>query len=213
MTITKKISAIFASTALVFTGFAPAMAAPISPAISTALPIEASELGWSSEKETVNRHRRYRGYRGYGRNRHRRNRVDGGDIVAGILILGGIAAIASAASKNKRNRRYEDRDYRNERRSDNSRYDNRRSDERSDTRNSRGTGSMDQAINACADAAERKAGKKARVSEIRSVSKDGTGWRVEGDLSDSKERTFLCGSTDGRVDFVQLGTSDLAYNN
>jgi len=210
MTVSKAFSAIIASTALVFTGITPAMAAPVDPAIAPALPIAVGELGWSSEKDVAHRDRRWRGHRGYGRGHHRRHRgrVNGGDVLAGILILGGIAAIASAASKNKRDRRYDDRDYRNERRSD-----NRRSDERSDTRNSRGTGAMDQAINACANAAERKAGSDARVSEIKSVSKDGAGWRVEGDLSNSKERTFLCGSTDGRVDFVQLGSGDLAYNN
>jgi hypothetical protein len=41
--------------------------------------------------------------------RHR-DRVDTGDVLAGILIIGGIAAVASAASKSSRNR--EANDYR-----------------------------------------------------------------------------------------------------
>ena len=41
------------------------------------------------------------------------DRVDAGDVIAGILIIGGIAAIASAASKNKRDRRDNNREYDN----------------------------------------------------------------------------------------------------
>jgi len=187
MTVSKAFSAIAASTALVFTGIAPAMAAPVGPAIAPVLPIEAGELGWSSEKDIAHRDRRWRGNRGYGRgygrghHRRHRGRVNGGDVLAGILILGGIAAIASAASKNKRDRRYRDRDYRNDRR-----YDDRRSDNRYDSRsNRRNMGAMETAINVCANAAEQRAGDKARVSEIRSVARDGAGWRVEGDLTGS----------------------------
>ncbi|QJB69195.1 hypothetical protein [Parasphingorhabdus halotolerans] len=208
-----KIATATASLALVFTGFTPAMAAPMNPNIATATPFEVGALGWSADVEKAEgwrSNRGYRGYRGYGHRRHR-DRIDGGDVLAGILIIGGIAAIASAASKNKTDRRYEDRDTRDrDYRSDNQRYDDRRSDSRSADR---GAGSVDQAINVCSNAAEQRAGSDARVSEIRSVTKDGNGWRVEGDLSNSEERTFLCGSTEGRVDFVQLGSGDLAFAN
>lgn len=215
----KKFSAIVASTALVFSGFTPAMAAPIQSAPATPATIDIDSLGWTSESDKAEGWRSYRGYRGYrgygygrGYRRHR-NRVDAGDVLAGVLIIGGIAAIASAASKNNRNRRADDRDYRNDRRYDNrqnnSRYDDRRSDSRSD----RGTGAMDVAINACSNAAERQAGNDARVSEIQSVARDGNGWRVEGGLTGSKQSNFLCGATDGRVDFVQLGTGNLALAN
>tara|TARA_R110000772_G_scaffold57351_5_gene129934 strand:+ start:298 stop:933 length:636 start_codon:yes stop_codon:yes gene_type:complete len=207
----KKLSAIAASTALVFTGFAPAMAAPVNPAAAPADVIDIASLGWnanSDKAEGWRSSRGYRGYRGYGYGRgyrRHRNRVDAGDVLAGILIIGGIAAIASAASKDQRSN---DRDYRSDRRN-NDRYDDRRSDNRGD----RGTGSMDTAINICSNAAERQAGNNARVSEIESVARDGAGWRVEGGLSGSEQRTFLCGTTDGRVDFVQLGSSDLAFAN
>ena len=119
------------------------------------------------------------------------------------------AAIASAASKNSRDRRYEDRDYRSE----NPRYDDRRADTRDDSRYDRGSGDMEAAINACSDAAERQAGRDARVSAIESVVRDGDGWRVEGILSNSEQGSFLCGASEGRVDFVQLGDGDLAFAN
>jgi hypothetical protein len=125
------------------------------------------------------------------------------------LVIGGIAAIASAASKNNRDRRYEERDYR----SQNQRYDDRRADSRYDNRNDRGIGDMEAAINACSDAAERQAGRDARVSAVQSVVRDGEGWRVEGELSNSDQRTFLCGASEGQVDFVQLGNDDFAFAN
>ena len=207
MTMGKKISAVAASAALVFTGFTPAIAAPIAVGVSPATPIETSVLGWSADSEKVNQWRGNRGYRGY---RHHRDRIDGGDVLAGILIIGGIAAIAGAASKNKRDQRYEDRDTRNQDyRTDNRRYDDRRD---TDGRSQIGTTSMDRAVSACSDAVERKAGRDARISEITSVNKDGNGWRVEGELTGASESNFLCGATDDRVDFVQLGTGDVAFN-
>lgn len=215
MTMLTRFSALAASSALIFTGFSPAMAAPIHLGMASATPIDASLLGWNAESDKAEGRRGYRGHRGYGGHRgyrgygRHRNRIDGGDILAGVLIIGGIAAIAGAASKNNRDRRYEDRDYRSE----NRRYDDRRADTRDDRRNDRGTGAMESAISACSNAAERQAGRDALVSAIQSVTRDGAGWRVEGELSNSDQQTFMCGATDGRVDFVQLGNGDLAFAN
>tara|TARA_R110000824_G_scaffold127250_1_gene287266 strand:+ start:4190 stop:4819 length:630 start_codon:yes stop_codon:yes gene_type:complete len=207
MTKMTRFSALAASTALIFTGFSPAMAAPMHSSVAVATPIDAGALGWSADSDTAQGWHDYRGYRGYRGQRRHRDRIDGGDILAGILVIGGIAAIASAASKNSRDRRYEDRDYRSE----NQRYDDRRSDSRDDSRYDRGNGDMESAINACSNAAEQQAGRDARVSAIESVARDGDGWRVEGELSNSDQRTFLCGATEGRVDFVQIGNGDLAF--
>jgi len=91
MTIQKKFSAILASTALVVTGFTPAMAAPINTGAAPATPIEMSQYVWNTDNATAEGRRGYRGYRGYrghrGRRGHRRHRgrVSGGDVVAGIL--------------------------------------------------------------------------------------------------------------------------------
>lgn len=222
MTFRKSFSAIAASTALIFTGFTPAMAAPVAAPGVINHPIDMNELAWNAESEKAARWRGYRDYRGYRGHRHRRHRgIDGGDVLAGVLILGGIAAIASAASKNKKDRRYDDRDYRNSRdrdyrqrdyRGDDRGYDNRRSNNRNE-QSSRGTGNMDLAINACSNAAEIQAGDNARVSEIRAVARDGSGWRVEGDLTGGNQSNFLCGATGSRVDYVQLGNGSLALAN
>ena len=207
MTKITRFSAIIATTALVFTGLSPAMAAPMHVGTATAAPIDAGALGWTANSDRVQGWGEYRGYRGYRGHRRHRNGISGGDVLAGILVIGGIAAIASAASKNNGDQRYDDRDYR----SDNSRYDDRRADPRTESRYDRGAGDIDSAINACTDAAERKAGRDARVTAIESVVRDGDGWRVEGLLSNSDEGTFLCGARDGRVDFVQIGNDDLAF--
>jgi len=209
MTKMTRFSAFAASTALIFTGFSPAIAAPMHSGVAIATPIDTATLGWTADSDNAKGWGDYRGDRGYRGHRRHRDGISGGDILAGILVIGGIAAIASAASKNDRNRRYEDRDYRN----DNSRYDDRRANPREDSRYDRGTGDMESAINACSDAAERQAGRDARVSAIESVVRDGEGWRIEGKLSNSDERTFLCGAREGRVDFVQIGNGDLAFAN
>ena len=204
MNIRKALTAAAASAAMTVSGAAPAMAAPLAQGSAIAAPLDTSAIAWSASADSANGWRGNRGYRGYGRGYHHRDRVDAGDVLAGVLIIGGIAAIASAASNSNRDRRYNERDTRSrDYRNDNSRY----------SRNSRynsATGTMDRAISICSSAAETQAGRDARVDQITSVTRDGTGWRVEGDISNSTERSFLCGSTDGRVDFVQLGNGDLA---
>lgn len=101
--------------------------------------------------------------------RHDRDRgIDAGDVIAGAVILGGIAAIASAASKNRDGYRYRDRDYR---------YDNRY--------NYRG-GNPRSAVERCVRAVERDARRAgyrfADVTEIRDVDDRRYGWRVKGRL-------------------------------
>jgi hypothetical protein len=209
MTKMTRFSALAASTALVLAGFSPAMAAPVHSGVAIATPIDVAALGWTADSDTAKGWGDYRRDRGYRGHRRHRDGISGGDLLAGILVIGGIAAIASAASKNSRDRRYEDRDYRSE----NQDYDDRRADTRDDSRYDRGSGDMEAAINACSDAAERQAGRDARVSAIESVVRDGDGWRVEGELSNSEQGSFLCGATEGRVDFVQLGDGDLAFAN
>ena len=209
MTIVTRISAVAASTALIFTGVSPAFAAPMNGGSAIATPIDASALGWNADSDIAEGWRSNRGYRGYrGHRRHHRG-ISGGDVLAGILVIGGIAAIASAASKNNNDRRSDDRDYRTDRQ----RHDDWRAETRNDNRDSPGTNAMESAINACSSAAERQAGRDAQVVAIESVVRDGEGWRVEGELSNSDRSTFLCGATEGRVDFVQIGNGGLAFAN
>ncbi|HEX5691315.1 MAG TPA: hypothetical protein VFX76_14975 [Roseiflexaceae bacterium] len=76
-------------------------AAP-APASSTAIP-KFAVFDVNSLK--AERHRYWR----------HRDRIDAGDVLAGVLIIGGIAAIANAAAKSERNERYRERDYRYDR--------------------------------------------------------------------------------------------------
>lgn len=124
----------------------------------------------------------------YHRRRYRhRDRVDAGDILTGIGILAGIAIIADAASKSDRNERNEPR------------YE-----ERNDNPPIYRDDDMGSAVNACSSAAERSAGDGARVREIRSVTRDGSAWRVAGDLDSDNARSFDCAATGGQVDYVRL---------
>jgi hypothetical protein len=126
---------------------------------------------------------------GHRRRWRHRDRVDAGDVIAGIGILAGIAIIADAASKaDKRDR-------------DEPRYEERRDEPPVYQDNDLGT-----AVNVCTDAAERSMGNGARVSEIRSVTREGEGWRVEGDLNNN---SFNCAATNGRVDYIRLGDREI----
>lgn len=170
---------------------APAILAAVS---LSATPVLAAELpapvavssidvapAWAPGDDTAQNHRWYR---------YRRNRIDGGDILAGVLILGGIAAIASAAKKSD-DRRYRDRDYRQpypeQRRGDwNSGYD--------DTRG------IDRAIDTCVDEVERNV----RIETVDTVNRNANGWEVTGTLYNRDGWTCSIGQ-DGRIEAIDYG--------
>ncbi|MDT0508617.1 hypothetical protein [Novosphingobium sp. MMS21-SN21R] len=123
------------------------------------------------------------GWGGGDRHWHRDRGIDGGDVLAGLLIFGGIAAIASAASKS------------NDRRDDNYRYrpepapnDTYRQDDwrPNETRPYEGQGTspraatrgIDDAVERCVDEASRKGD----VEEIYDATRAGNGYRVSGTL-------------------------------
>ncbi|WP_435417237.1 hypothetical protein WAB17_10190 [Parerythrobacter aurantius] len=112
-----------------------------------------------------------------------RDRVDAGDVIAGIAILGGIAAIASAVDRDGGRDRYEDRRY-------DRRYDERRY--RTDT--------LDRAVNACTREIERDI----RVDGVDSVNRLGEGWEVRGRLYNGGGFTCLV-SGEGRIDRIDYG--------
>lgn len=147
-----------------------------------------------------------RGYGGWGGgwgHRHHDRGIDGGDVLAGLLVIGGIAAIATAASnKNKQNR---EADYR---------YPDNRSPDRDDRagdggyqtppsgygndRNERDYGASDRNLDGAVDncVAEVERG-NTRVDSIENVGRDGDGWRVEGRADN---RDFSCAvDRDGRI--------------
>ena len=147
---------------------------------------------------------------------HRHDRgIDGGDVLAGVLLIGGVAAIAAAASS-KANRESREPEYRYpEDRAPDSGYpsdDDYRawrnyrdgnggygeSPARDDYRGTgdwRGAGSMDGAVDACVDELERA---DRTVDTVDGVDREGNGWRVEGRLRDG--RPYSCtADPDGRI--------------
>jgi len=169
----------FPSAALGFVAALSTIATPVSAGdFSSAHGVGAAPVVSSNDQ---NAH----GYRwDRGRYRHR-DRTSVGDVLTGVLILGGIAAVASAASRNNRARDdYRTRDYRPYH--GDSRYDD-----------SRG---IDNAVRVCVDEIERDA----RVESVDGVDRTGAGWRVTGSLFDGAGFTCSIGA-DGRIDGIDYG--------
>jgi hypothetical protein len=113
--------------------------------------------------------------------RDRDNGISTGEVIAGALILGGIAAVV--ASSNNNNDRYDDRGY-------SDRYDDRYGDYNSgDYRRGYGSGyNSREAVEQCVNAAERSAnrysyGGRADVTDIRSVQRTRGGFNVRGRIA------------------------------
>ncbi|WP_432200196.1 hypothetical protein ACRAQ7_11225 [Erythrobacter sp. W53] len=188
--------ALLAAAAMVAT---PAAAAEL-PAPAMGNQNYAPSQAWTVESETVNRYRHYRGWRGYRgyRGYRHRNRIGVGDVIAGAVIIGGIAAIVNAGNKNKRryrdrDERYRDRDYR---------YDNRRGESR---RSSAGNG-LSNAASICVNEIERDV----RVENVDSVNRTGAGWEVAGTLYNGEPFTCRIDSN-GRLDGVDYGVRGASY--
>ncbi len=100
----------------------------------------------------------------------RRDGIDAGDIIAGALVIGGIAAIASAASRGDR---YDRNDYRG----GGHRYDD-------DYGYSRGGHGSRSAVDQCVRAAQRQATRYgwARVTDVTSIERIRGGYEVRGRL-------------------------------
>lgn len=148
--------------------------------------------------------RNYNGYGGYGygngydnyRGHHRRHRdhdnVDAGDVIGAIAVIGIIAAIASAASKSKRARQG----------TSSNGYPNQRGS----------ISTENAAVDACAEAAEKRGGQTASVRDITDVKTSNDGWDVEGTLEQrsnwrdktSEKRRFTCSVRYGAVDSVYI---------
>lgn len=131
---------------------------------------------------------------GGGWGRHR-SHVDAGDILAGILILGGIAAIANAASKNKRDRRDDDRRYPGD-------YPRQRSNGYGNDNDQQWqqNGGVDNAVNRCSNEVSRGSG---RTATVDTINRDGDGWRIQGRTAEG--RPFACAvDGNGRLRNVQV---------
>lgn len=175
---------------------APAVLAVLS---LTTAPVQAADLpgpsvpsavhvapAWTPGDDTAAKHRRYRHYR-----HHRHRGIGAGDILAGVLIIGGIAAIASAAEKSR------DRYPRRE-----TRYPQPR---RGDYRYNDGRG-IDRAVTMCVDEIERDA----RVETVDRVDRNARGWSVTGTLFDGQDFTCSIGE-DGRIEAIDYGRGQARY--
>ena len=135
------------------------------------------------------------------RDRHRRwgrNNVGVGDVVAGVAILGVIAAIAGAG-RNRRDRdRYEQRYPLPD---DNSGYRTQGDYDRGD---SRGIG---RAVDMCVGEVERGAD---RVGSVDAATRSAEGWHVSGQLESGATYSCTIGN-DGRIGDVFVGDQGAAY--
>ena len=140
---------------------------------------------------------------GYGRGRHHHhdNDIDAGDVLAGVLILGGIAAIASAASNDReddyRGGDYRGGDYRggDYRYPEDARY---RTPDPQPRFEGRG---MDRAADMCVAEVEQR---DARVGSVDSAARTGEGWQVAGSLENGEGWSCWI-DNDGRVSDVEIG--------
>lgn len=138
---------------------------------------------------------------------HDRDRVDAGDVIAGIFLIGAIAAIADGAEKSKeRKRREREEEYR---------YippapegDYRAVPQGNDAPQwVPGNNSFEmRAVDACSWAAEGEIGEEARVGQIDSVIRNGDAWQVAGTVAapETMPREFSCTFRDGRVSEIIL---------
>ncbi|MGX7895713.1 hypothetical protein [Tsuneonella sp. HG222] len=179
---------------------ASALAAAFSMSATSAL---AVDLPASAAPAAVYETDRAQGH-GWNPYRYRRNRVDAGDVLAGVLILGTIAAVASAAKKNsEREYRYPDGRYPDGRApypQDRQRYDSRAWDD-----NSSG---LDRAVDMCVEEVERGRG---RVDTVEGANRTGEGWDVRGRLEGGAPFSCRIGN-DGRISDIDAdgGRADAA---
>ena len=181
------ISGLIAALSMAATPAAAAELPVAAPATKSSIPVFG---GFDEESLKAERHRYWR-YRG-----HHRHHVDAGDVLAGVLIIGGIAAIANAAARSDRDARYRDRDeryrdYRDDRRDYRSRPTNR------STAGGRG---LERAVDMCVAEIERDV----RIDSVDSVDRSGEGWRVTGTIFNGDRFTCDIGE-DGRIENVDFG--------
>jgi hypothetical protein len=130
--------------------------------------------------------------------RHR-DRVDAGDVVAGVAVVGVLAALASAVSKQSKRDRARTEGYP---------YPERPYDYRAPTGLRYGdSGGIDRAIDTCAHDVERNGA----IDTIDTVERTGTGWRVAGRTRGGSPFNCSIGN-DGRIEGVDSGRSGAAQD-
>lgn len=188
----KHAAALAASAAALTMAAQPAYAAQ-SPQVSAASgPTIATT--YSSDRETAYQYRSYDRYDRRGRYRRHRG-PSTSDVVAGVLVLGTIAAIlGSGKSKNDRSRTRGDDRNRDSRR-DNAGYSSRNS------RDGYQSNGMNNAVDMCADQVERG---DDSIANVDNASRNANGWNVSGRMENGTR--FDCWiDNNGRIRSVDLG--------
>lgn len=177
-------TALFAALSMAAT---PAAAAPLP---ATGSPLFAKAPPGLPADQTMN----------WGRRHHRHdNGIDAGDIFAGVLILGGIAAIASAASKNDRAAERYEEPYP---------YPDDRPEYRGPEYSDSWGDGINNAVNACIGQVERGSD---RVASVDNAARTTDGWRISGQMGEGG--TFSCWiDNDGRIRNVDLGSNSYGYD-
>jgi hypothetical protein len=158
------------------TAVAAAFSLLATPVAAADLPRPAAVEAYDGDSLNAERHRRWR---------RDRDGIDAGDVVAGVVILGAIAAIAGAAKSRRDRERYEqpypqpDGDY---------------GYQRSDGRG------IDRAVDMCVNEVEQGA---ERVGSVDSATRSGEGWHVSGELENGSAYSCTIDS-DGRISDVNL---------
>ncbi len=176
-------------------GLGAATVALLATSISPALAGGGYNDGWNN----------WGGNRGYGRHHRRHGDDDAGNIIGGVLIGAILVGVLASASKKKQQQR----------RADGSDYppqDGR-------DRNRGDIASEDAAVDACASAAESRAGRTASVRDVDQVRSNSDGWDVEGILEtrdtwrdrSPDRRRFTCSVRYGAVDSVYVEDPKVAF--
>jgi hypothetical protein len=108
------------------------------------------------------------------RDRGRDDGISAGEVIAGAVVLGGIAAVIAATSNNNRDRDYRgnDRDYRGNDRDYRGGYNGYSS-----------RAAVDQCVRAAEQQAQRRTGVQSEVYEIRNIDRQRNGFEVEGRIA------------------------------
>ena len=158
------------------------------PAAAVELPRVSDHAASAYEGEVAQNHRWGRGWR--------RDRVDAGDVLAGVLILGSVAAIASAASKdNDREERVPPPPYRDDS------YGYQSNNYESDGRG------LDRAVDMCVGEVERG---QDRVETVDGANRTGEGWTVSGALEGGAGFTCRIDNM-GRIRAIDIGGERAAF--
>ena len=130
---------------------------------------------------------------------HHDDGISGGDVLAGLLVLGGIAAVAVAASNANKHQHADRSDY------PDSRYIPPVRDSAPPA--NAGPGSIDAAVDTCVAEVERG---RSPVDSVDSVNNAGNGWHVEGHLRGGK--AFACRvDSSGRIGSLTIDGAAPGY--